>query len=117
MEREELKRAFREVLDEELGFFPAPIARRWEGGNLVFEPNSPELQAKELPINVFFKKIVMLRDRLRVLEAKLNADPDLLPGRKVELQSYVTRCYGSLTSFNFLFEDTEDRFVGQKSGD
>jgi hypothetical protein len=110
-----VQKAVRKVIREELDLGHAPIARKWEGGTIEFHPNTPDLQSKEVPINVFFKKIVMVRDKLRVLEAKVNADPDLLPGRKVELQGYITKAYGSLTSFNFLFDDEEDRFIGQRT--
>ena len=114
MTREELMEIFREAAGE--GEAP-PLAGKWEGGTLQLIPGKPELQAKELPIDSLFHKVVMVRDRLRVLEQKLNAHPKLSDADKVELQSYITRVYGSLTSFNHLFRDREDQFVGAKSED
>jgi hypothetical protein len=111
MTREELKSVIREALAEES---QAPLAGRWEGGTLILKPANPSLQSKEMPIDALFHKVVMLRDRLRVLEQKVNAHPKLTDVDKVEMQQYVTRCYGSLTSFNVLFADKEDQFVGEK---
>ena len=113
MTREEFAATLREVLREETP--PVPLAPKWEGGTLLMKPRDPELQPKELPIDAFFHKVVMLRDRLRVLEQKLNSSPKLTDGEKVELQGYITRCYGTLTTFNVLFRDERDRFIGEKS--
>jgi hypothetical protein len=111
MTREELMEIFREAAGE--GEAP-PLAGKWEGGTLQMIPGKPDLQAKELPIDSLFHKVVMVRDRLRVLEQKLNAHPKLSDAEKVEMQSYITRVYGSLTSFNVLFKDKSDQFVGAK---
>ena len=111
MTREELMEIFREAAGE--GEAP-PLAGKWEGGTLQMIPGKPDLQAKELPIDSLFHKVVMVRDRLRVLEQKLNAHPKLSDAEKVEMQSYITRVYGSLTSFNHLFRDKEDHFTGAK---
>ena len=111
MTRQELMEIFREAAGE--GEAP-PLAGKWEGGTLQMIPGKPELQAKELPIDSLFHKVVMVRDRLRVLEQKLNAHPKLSDAEKVEMQSYITRVYGSLTSFNHLFRDKEDHFSGAK---
>ena len=87
------------------------MGERWEGGKLVMVPGRADLQSKELPIEVFFHKIVMVRDRLRVMEQKINSS-GLNESEKVELQQYVSRIYGSLTSFNILFHNKEDQFKG-----
>jgi len=111
MTREELKDIIREALEETTEVRLAP---RWEGGKIVIQAANASLQPKELPVDALFHKVVMLRDRLRVLEQKVNAHPKLTDAEKVEMQQYVTRCYGSLTSFNVLFADKEDQFVGEK---
>lgn len=92
----------------------APIADKWKGGKLVLEPGQSGVQGKEVPIDTFFNKIVMTRDRLRVMEQKINAS-NLDNSEKVELQQYITRIYGSLTTFNVLFKSNSDYFVGEKS--
>lgn len=92
-----------------------PLGDRWKGGTLVVKPSNPDLQSKEIPVETFFHKIVMLRDRLRVLEQNINSHSVLTDAEKVDLQQYITRIYGSLTSFNFLFADSKNFFVGQKS--
>jgi hypothetical protein len=89
------------------------IADKWKGGKLILEPGTPT-QNKEVPIDTFFHKIVMVRDRLRVMEQKINASK-LDDAEKVELQQYITRIYGSLTTFNVLFKSTSDYFVGEKT--
>src|SRR5690606_17002714 len=91
------------------------LANKWEGGSVVLKPANPELQPREIPLDSLFRKIVMIRDRLRVLESKVNSNAKMTDGEKVELQSYITKCYGSLTTFNVLFRDKEDFFVGEKS--
>ncbi|HRH65846.1 MAG TPA: hypothetical protein PLU53_06080 [Bacteroidia bacterium] len=90
------------------------IGQRWTGGTLIMKPGDATLKSKEVPIDVFFNKIVMLRDRLRVLEQRINAHDKLTEEDKVNMQQYVTRCYGSLTTFNVLFKYTTDHFVGEK---
>jgi superoxide dismutase len=100
------------VLDEELGISDVRLAGRWQGGTLVLQPGDMSAKAKEIPLESFFHKIVMVRDRLRVLEAKINGNKSLTEEDKVDLQQYVTRAYGSLTSFNVLFSDKNDHFKG-----
>jgi hypothetical protein len=87
---------------------------KWNDGVLVLEPGDPGLQSKEIPIEVFFHKIVMVRDRLRVMEQRINSSKNLSDEEKVNLQQYLTRIYGSLTSFNVLFQHKDDYFVGEK---
>lgn len=91
-----------------------PIADKWRGGTLILKPSNPEMKTYEMPISTFFNKIIMLRDRLRVLEQKINSS-NLNEEEKISCQQYITRCYGSLTSFNILFKNKSDSFVGEKS--
>jgi hypothetical protein len=92
-----------------------PLGDRWIKGMMLLQPADKSLKAKEIPIDDFFHKIVMLRDRLRVLEQNINSNKTLSDEEKVNIQQYITRCYGSLTTFNVLFKNKEDWFVGEKS--
>ena len=115
LDMESVKDALRDVLAEaNVPERRIDLARKFQGGTLELRPKDASLKGKDLPIEDFFHKIVMIRDRFRVLEQKINAHPALSEQEKVELQQYITRCYGSLTTFNILFEDKEDHFVGQK---
>jgi len=107
----DLEMMLRRIIREETGLTPVPIAEKWKGGDMVLRPGRAGLQEKTWPIETFFHKVVMLRNRLRVLEQQINGAeiPDEL---KVKLQGYITGCYGTLTSFNILFSDEEDRFQG-----
>lgn len=116
MHMTEFRELVRAVLDEELGVSELRLGGRWQGGTLVIQPGDLSTKPKEIPLETFFHKIVMLRDRLRVLEQKINAHPKLTDEDKVEMQQYVTRIYGTLTTFNVLFTRKEDQFRGA-SGD
>ncbi|MDR2009862.1 MAG: hypothetical protein LBQ22_05225 [Bacteroidales bacterium] len=91
-----------------------PIADKWTGGTLILKPSNPDLKPYEMPISTFFNKIIMIRDRLRVLEQKINTS-NISDEEKIVLQQYITRSYGSLTSFNILFKNKSDSFVGEGS--
>lgn len=107
----DLELLLRRVIREEGGITPAVPADKWRGGTLVLRPGTAGLQEKSWPIETFFHKVVMLRNRLRTLEQHVNAS-NLPDDVKVKLQSYVSGCYGSLTSFNVLFADEDDQFKG-----
>jgi hypothetical protein len=107
----DLELLLRRIIREESGVTPAVPAEKWRGGSLVLRPGTAGLQEKSWPIETFFHKVVMLRNRLRTLEQQVNAS-ELPDDVKVKLQSYVSGCYGSLTSFNVLFADEEDQFKG-----
>jgi hypothetical protein len=92
-----------------------PLGDKWIGGTVLIQPADKTLKPKEIPVDDFFHKIVMLRDRLRVLEQNINSHKTLTDEDKVNLQQYITRCYGSLTTFNVLFKNKEQWFVGDKS--
>lgn len=108
---DDLEGLLRRVIREELGLTPVVPAARWRGGELVLRPGRPGLQEKVWPIETFFHKIVMIRNRLRTLEQQVNA-AELPEDAKVHMQAYISGCYGSLTSFNLLFADEADQFKG-----
>jgi len=107
----DLELLLRRIIREEAGITPAVPADKWRDGTLVLRPGTPGLQEKSWPIETFFHKIVMVRNRLRTLEQQVNAS-ELPDDVKVKLQSYISGCYGSLTSFNVLFAEDEDQFKG-----
>lgn len=107
----DLELLLRRIIREETGITPVAPAEKWRGGSLVLRPGTTGVQEKSWPIETFFHKVVMLRNRLRTLEQQLNAS-DLPEDAKLKLQAYVSGCYGTLTSFNVLFADEEDQFKG-----
>jgi len=107
----DIEMILRRVIREETGITTVAPAEKWRGGNLVLRPGTPGLQEKTWPIETFFHKVVMLRNRLRTLEQQVNA-LELPEDVKIKLQGYISGCYGSLTSFNVLFADEDDQFKG-----
>jgi len=112
----EFEKMLKYILDKYNGLEQkVELGAKWEGGTLILKPGNPALQNKEMPIETFFHKIVMVRDRLRVLEQNINSHTGLSDEDKINLQQYITRIYGSLTSFNVLFSEKEDYFTGSKA--
>jgi hypothetical protein len=107
----DLEMVLRRIIREESGISPVAPAEKWRGGTMVLRPGNPELQERSWPIETFFHKVVMVRNRLRTLEQQVNAT-EMPEDVKVKLQSYISGCYGSLTSFNVLFADEGDQFKG-----
>lgn len=114
MDQDAFRQVLREVLLDELGVRNVELGDRWNGGELVLVPGREGTQEKRIPLDVFFKKIVMVRDKLRVLEQKINGHKGLSQEDKIQLQQYITGCYGSLTTFNVLFKSKGDQFTGQR---
>jgi hypothetical protein len=117
MDAEEFRKILGRVLREELALSETEMAPRFRGGELVLVPGKEGTQEKRMSLDSFFHKIVMIRDRLRVLEQKVNGHDKLGADEKVQFQQYITQCYGTLTTFNVLFAEKDDTFVGQKSSD
>jgi hypothetical protein len=117
MNADEFREVLREVIRDELGVADVELGGRWQGGEVILKPGKEGTQEKRIPIEALFSKIVMIRDKLRVLEQKLNSSAKLSAEEKVQMQQYITGCYGSLTTFNVLFANKGDQFVGQKGDD
>jgi hypothetical protein len=113
MDQEEFRNVLREVLLDELGVRDIELGDRWQGGELVLVPGKAGTQEKRIPIDSLFRKVVLIREKLRVLEQKLNTHEKLDDNDRLQLQQYVTQCYGSLTTFNVLFRNKDDQFTGQ----
>ena len=110
---DEIMNTIEAVLEKHNGItHKVELENKWHGGTMLLQPANKDLKPKEIPMETFFKKIVMLRDRLRVLEQNINAHNVLTEEEKINLQQYITRCYGSLTTFNILFDEKSDYFVG-----
>ena len=111
----DIEKSLKSILQRYSDIGPAvAIGDKWKGGKLMLDPGQAGVQGKEIPIDTFFHKIVMVRDRVRVMEQKINASK-LEETDKIELQQYITRIYGSLTTFNVMFKGTADYFIGEKS--
>ncbi len=117
MNADEFREVLREVIRDELGVADVELGGRWQGGEVILKPGKEGTQEKRMPIEILFNKIVMIRDKLRVLEQKINGHGKLSAEEKIQLQQYVTGCYGSLTTFNVLFANKADQFVGQRGDD
>jgi len=115
MTTDELKQLLIDVIEEEFTPNPIPLAKRWSGGKMVLQPDN-DTQAKEIPLEIFFRKVVGVREALRVLEQKINNHDALSGEDKMTFAGYITKCYGSLTTFNVLFKEDKDKFVGAGTG-
>ena len=114
----DIEQALSNILDQRLHDTQmVPIGPRWRRGNMILKPGDATLASKEVPIETFFHKIVMVRDRLRVMEQKINAHKVMTDDEKVDLQQYITAIYGSLTTFNVLFKETHHQFKGMSTKD
>lgn len=114
MDKDEFREVLRDVIRDELGVTDVELGGRWQGGEVILKPGKEGTAEKRVPIEALFRKIVSVRDKLRVLEQKVNSHPKLSEEDKLQMQQYVTQCYGSLTTFNVLFANKGDVFVGQK---
>jgi hypothetical protein len=116
LEYRKIEKVVRDVFEDYMGSGKGvELANKWQDGDLVLRPGSRDQQEKVIPMDTFFHKIVMLRESLRVLEQKINNAPEFDEARKVELQQYISRVYGTLTTFNVLFADKDDKFSSQST--
>jgi hypothetical protein len=114
MTHEEIKELAKSLAEEMDKSHSAELAPKWQGGSIFFIPANSDVRDHELPLDKLMHKIVMIRDNLRVLEQQINSNESLAEAEKLKLQNYITKCYGSLTSFNFLFNYEEDKFSSKK---
>jgi hypothetical protein len=111
MDKFEIRQLAKAIVEETDSHYKADLAPKWEGGSMFFIPKNSDAKDHEMPIDTMLHKIVMIRDNLRVLEQQINSSDSLSEGEKIKFQNYITKCYGSLTSFNFLFNYQEDKFT------
>ena len=116
MDQQEFRTVLREILLDELGLRDVELGDRWQNGELVLVPGKPGTAEKRIPIDSLFRKVVLIREKLRVLEQKINNHEKLDDNDRLQLQQYLTQCYGSLTTFNVLFKHKDDQFSGQSGG-
>ena len=117
MDQNEFRSVLREILLDELGLRDVELGERWQGGEVVLVPGKANTQEKRIPIDSLVRKVVLIREKRRVLEQKINNHEKLDDEDRVQLQQYLTQCYGSLTTFNVLFRNKEDHFTGQSGKD
>ena len=110
MDRNTIRDVLVDVIESVIGIEDVPMANKWEGGTIELHPADGGMASSNIPIDTLFKKVVSVRNQLRVLESKINGHGALNNGEKIELQQYISRCYGSLTTFNVLFKQKEDKF-------
>jgi len=115
MDRATLREIMQEAIEDAMGIGEVETVERFLGGKVVIHAADGSTQPKEIPVESLLRKIVMIRDNLRVLEQKINSNKGLDEAEKIQLQQYITRCYGSMTTFNFLFKFKADHFIGSKS--
>ncbi len=113
MEKHEVRELAAALVEEMHSMHSAEYADKWEGGSVFFIPGNAQTKDQEMPLDRLMHKIVMIRDNLRVLEQQINSSENLSEGEKLKFQSYITKCYGSLTSFNFIFRNPEDKFASK----
>lgn len=114
MDISEIKQLAAAIADEMEKRHSGDLAPKWEGGSIFFLPKNSQIKDHEMPIDKLFHKIIMIRDYLRVLEQQINASESLTESEKIKFQGYITKCYGSMTSFNFLFNSEGDKFTSKK---
>ena len=117
MNADEFRAVLREVIRDEIGIGDAELGSRWDGGEVILKPGKEGTAEKRVPIDAFFHKVVMIRDKLRVLEQRINAHAKLTDEEKIQMQQYVTGCYGTLTTFNVLFANARGRDSQGAKGD
>jgi hypothetical protein len=113
MDQAEFRSVLRDILRDELGVGDLELGERWQGGEVVLVPGKDGTQEKRIPIDSLFRKVVLVREKLRVLEQRINNHEKLSDEDRLQLQQYITQCYGSLTTFNVLFRNKGDQFSGQ----
>jgi hypothetical protein len=117
MDQAEFRSVLRDILRDELGVGDFALGERWQGGEMVLVPGKDGTQEKRIPLDSLFRKIVLVREKLRVLEQRINNHEKLSDEDRLQLQQYITQCYGSLTTFNVLFRNKADQFSGQSGKD